>query len=191
MDSMDSILREVKARLGGRSPRRVREPEAWEAAVGLILAPGSSGLDLLFIRRAKRGGDPWSGQVALPGGRRDAEDVALIDTVCRETLEETGISLPRSSLLGELDDLFPDIKVLPPVVVRPFVFGLSTRPRIEPSDEVAGHLWVSLQTLPASASVTEVEVRGQRLTVDAYVVGEYVIWGMTHRIVAPFLERIG
>lgn len=188
---MDSILREVKARLGGRSPRRVREPEAWEAAVGLILAPGSSGLDLLFIRRAERAGDPWSGQMALPGGRRDAEDVALIDTACRETLEETGISLPASSLLGELDDLFPDIKVLPPVVVRPFVFGLSTRPRIEPSDEVAGHLWVSLQTLRASASVTEVEVRGQRLTVDAYVVGEYVIWGMTQRIVAPFLERIG
>jgi hypothetical protein len=71
------------------------------------------------------------------------------------------------------------------------VFGLPTRPQIESSDEVAGHLWVSLQTLRASASATEVEVRGQRLTVDAYVVGEHVIWGMTQRIVAPFLEWIG
>ncbi len=159
--------------------------------MGLILASGSSGLDLLFIRRAERVEDPWSGQMALPGGRRDAEDVALVDTAFRETLEETGIALPPNSLLGELDDLFPDIKVLPRVVVRPFVFGLPTRPRIEPSDEVAGHLWVSLQTLRASASATEVEVRGQHLTVDAYVVGEHVIWGMTQRIVAPFLERIG
>ena len=185
------MLREVTARLGRQSPRRVREPEAREAAVGLILVPGSSGLDLLFIRRAERAEDPWSGHMALPGGRRDAGDVALVDTACRETLEETGISLLPSSLLGELDDLFPDIKVLPPVVVRPFVFGLPTRPRIESSDEVAAHLWVSLQTLRASASATEVEVRGQRLTVDAYVVGEHVIWGMTQRIVAPFLERIG
>jgi 8-oxo-dGTP pyrophosphatase MutT (NUDIX family) len=159
--------------------------------VGLILVPGSSGLDLLFIRRAERAEDPWSGQMALPGGRRDPEDVALVDTACRETLEETGIALPPDSLLGELDDLFPGIKVLPRVVVRPFVFGLPTRPRIESSDEVAGHLWVSLRVLRASASATEVEVQGQRLAVDAYVVGEHVIWGMTQRIVAPFLEWIG
>ncbi len=159
--------------------------------MGLILAPGSSGLDLLFIRRAERAEDPWSGQMALPGGRRDPEDVALVDTACRETLEETGIALPPNSLLGELDDLFPGIKVLPRVVVRPFVFGLPTRPRIESSDEVAGHLWVSLRVLRASASATEVEVQGQRLAVDAYVVGEHVIWGMTQRIVAPFLEWIG
>lgn len=129
--------------------------------------------------------------MALPGGRRDAEDIALVDTACQETLEETAIAISTNSLLGELDDLFPYIKVLPRVVGRPFVFGLPTRPRIESSDEVAEHICVSLQTLRVSTSATEVEVRGQRLTVDAYVVEEHVIWEMTQRIVAPFLERIG
>jgi 8-oxo-dGTP pyrophosphatase MutT (NUDIX family) len=179
----------LKERLDQRTPRRVREPDAWQAAVAVIVVPNQSGTpEILFIKRAERRGDPWSGQMALPGGRRDDDDATLRHTAQRETSEETGIVLPDATLLGELDDLFPNIKVLPSVVVRPFVFGLDERPTVAPNEEVAAHLWVGLDTLRGAGRRVEVEVRGSSRTVDAFVVGDHVIWGMTHRILLPFIE---
>ena len=72
----------IKTRLRAQTPQRVHRPEAREAAVALILAPGAGDeLELLLIERAKRSGDPWSGQMALPGGRREESDDSLLDTV--------------------------------------------------------------------------------------------------------------
>ena len=190
-----SNFSEIRARIERNPPRRVHEPGTWQAAVALVLVPAQGGdIELLFIRRAERAGDPWSGHMAFPGGRREEGDETLLDTARRETLEETGIALLPDALLGELDDLFPNIKVLPPVVVRPFVFGLQHRPEVASTDEVATHLWASLGTLRDSAGVVEIEVGsgagGGKRTVEAFVVDGQVIWGMTHRIVSPLLDLL-
>jgi 8-oxo-dGTP pyrophosphatase MutT (NUDIX family) len=50
---------------------------------------------LLMIKRATFEGDPWSGHIALPGGRREPADATLERTVVRETWEETAIDLER------------------------------------------------------------------------------------------------
>ena len=42
--------------------------------------------EVLLIRRAEREGDPWSGQVAFPGGMVNAEDERFEDTARRETV---------------------------------------------------------------------------------------------------------
>ena len=65
-------------------------PEAREAAVALVLRD-RGGLEVLLIKRAEIDGDPWSGHMALPGGRRDPDDTDLLATAIRETEEETGI----------------------------------------------------------------------------------------------------
>ena len=52
---------------------------------------------VLLIRRAERTGDPWSGQVAFPGGKKQEGDLTARDTAVRETMEEVGIDLSRSS----------------------------------------------------------------------------------------------
>lgn len=178
----------IKVRLRAQPPQRVHRPDAREAAVALILAPGAGEeLELLLIERAERSGDPWSGQMALPGGRREETDDGLLDTARRETWEETGIELPPNSLLGELDDLFPNIKVLPEIVVRPFVFGLEFRPAVIPTREVAAHLWISLLELQQRRRPAEVVIRQEKRKVDAFVLGERVVWGITYRIVATLL----
>ena len=41
-----------------------------QAAVSVVLR-SAVGLDLLLIKRAHFDRDPWSGHMALPGGRRD------------------------------------------------------------------------------------------------------------------------
>lgn len=186
------LFQAIREQLAARSARRISEPNTIEAAVALVLAPDTSGdaLDLLLIKRSERGGDPWAGQMALPGGRREAHDRLLLDTARRETREETGIALPSDSLLGELDDLHPRTRVLPPIVVRPFVFGLHTRPPVAPSTEVALHLWVPLSELREAHTHVDIHLRGQRRREPSYLVGEHVVWGMTHRIIMPFIELV-
>jgi len=53
------------------SGRCARRPPA---AVALVLLEGPQGLELVLIKRAERGDDPWSGQIALPGGRYEVGD---------------------------------------------------------------------------------------------------------------------
>jgi len=188
-----TTLARVREALAGRAPRVVDAPETRPAAVALVLLEGSAGLELLFIERAERAGDPWSGQVALPGGRRDAGDPDLRATALRETLEETGVDLARAERLGTLDDLYPRTPVLPPVVVRPFVFALAQRPALTLSAEVREAFWVPLAALraPGARRDTLVAVRGVELAFPAYHHGGYVVWGMTERILTPFLDMIG
>lgn len=183
-------LERIAERLAGRSPQRGGEAGSIWAAVALLLAPGGSGqIELLLIKRAEQEGDPWSGQMALPGGRRDPHDADLRVTVTRETREEVGVEVLPHWLLAELDDLHPRTRTLPPVVVRPFVFGLSSRPAIHASREVASHVWVELDELASGRTRTEIEIPG-RGTYPAYHVGEHLVWGMTERIITPFIDLV-
>ena len=184
-------LEQVRQRLARHAPVRRLEAGPIQAAVALLLAPGDAGdLQLLLIKRAEHPGDPWSGQMALPGGRRDPGDPDLFATVARETREEVGIELRPDWLVGELDDLHPRTPTLPPVVVRPFVFGLAGRPPVQPSSEVALHLWVGLDELASGRDRTEVQIPGRDRSFPAYRVGDHVVWGMTERIIMPFIELL-
>jgi 8-oxo-dGTP pyrophosphatase MutT (NUDIX family) len=184
-----NTLENIRNSLQQLRPQRISEPGTIEAAVAIVLVElDASRPELLLIKRAEHEHDPWSGQMALPGGRRDPLDQDLLQTARRETLEETGIWLKSSELLGELDDLHPRTRVLPPIVVRPFVFGLQYRPEIKVSDEVHLHLWVSLSTLRDGAQQSRIMLRGQSVEVPSYVVGPHVVWGMTERIIRPIIE---
>ncbi len=184
LDALDVLA----ATLSSRRPLRVELNDAIRAAVSVVLTPGHSGLELLLIRRAERQGDPWSGDMALPGGRMDVEDDGLCSTARRETLEETAVDLLGATLLGELDDLHSTTAELPRIVVRPFVFGIDPRPMIRSNHEVAGHLWAPLRELHAARAESEVVVRGRSRLVPSYRLGADVIWGMTHRILDPLVQ---
>jgi len=184
-----NTLEQIRNRLHELRPLRISEPDTIEAAVAVVLVElDTSGPELLLIKRAEHELDPWSGQMALPGGRREPLDQDLLQTARRETLEETGIWLQPRELLGELDDLHPRTRVLPPIVVRPFVFGLRYRPEIKASQEVHLHLWVSLSALRDASRQSRITLRGQSVEVPSYVVGPHVVWGITERILKPIIE---
>ena len=172
----------------------VPDPGARLAAVVLVLRAGEAGEpELLFIRRAEHPGDPWSGHVAFPGGRKDPSDETLEATAMRETLEETGIDLARDGvLIGRLDDLQPRTPTLPPVVVRPFVAAILPRVTLTLNDECADAFWAPLAWLrdPASRLESVVRVRDADMRVPSYRRGEHVIWGMTERILQQFLSYL-
>jgi len=63
------------------------------AAVVVLLKSTDQDFQVLLVKRAEKISDPWSGQTAFPGGKRNPEDWNLKETVVRETLEETRINL--------------------------------------------------------------------------------------------------
>lgn len=182
-------LERARRALARYSAQEISAPEARPAAVALILVEQSGGLEALFIKRAARGGDPWSGQVAFPGGRHDPEDADLLATAIRETREETGVELSDAERLGVLDDLYPRTPTLPPVRVRPFVFALPARRPLTATAEVERAFWVPLARIVEPGVRREVRllVGGVERVFPAYDLGEDVIWGMTERILTPLL----
>lgn len=170
-----------------------REPGRREAAVALIVRPAEQ-LEVLLIRRAELPGDPWSGHVALPGGRHQPSDPNLFITACRESSEEVGIALDRvGALLGPLDEVAPTNPLLPPILIAPFVVAVPPETHATPDPrEVAAAVWVPVRALsdPAAVSDILVEHGDMRRRFPALVYEDYHVWGLTYRILLQFLEVV-
>ena len=164
-----------------------------EAAVALMVRPGTE-LDLLLIRRAQHDDDPWSGHVALPGGRRDPSDHDLAATACRETFEEVGVDLRESgSLLGQLHPVVPASERLPPLAITPWLFAV--RPGVEltlSEREVDAAVWVPLSALRDERAAGEIliEIEGGSHRFPSLTYADYVVWGLTLRVLHHFLELV-
>src|ERR1700688_4826856 len=101
-DPMAFTLDQIRRALAAHRPRLLEPlPHQAEAAVALVLA-GAAELALCVIRRAERPGDPWSGHLALPGGRADPADPHPRAVAERETAEEVGLVLDERHWLGDL-----------------------------------------------------------------------------------------
>ena len=170
------------------------EPGVRKAAVALIFRAGEDGSpELLFIKRAEYPGDPWSGQIAFPGGREESGDTSLQETATRETREETGLDLAREgTVIGVLDDLRPRHIRLPAIVVRPYVAVVDRTEPLELSSEVALAFWIPFGALAHAESWREdtVVARGAQINARVFKHQDHVIWGMTERILAQLLEMV-
>jgi 8-oxo-dGTP pyrophosphatase MutT (NUDIX family) len=168
-----------------------REAGHREAAVALLVRPGPS-LELLLIRRAELTGDPWSGHVALPGGRRAVADPDLLGTACREAEEEVGVPLHQvGTFIGALDEVAPGTPLLPPIVIAPFVLAVPADTRTAPDTrEVQSAIWVPVDALRESSAMTEVRIAlpTGAGTFPALVYEDFEIWGLTYRILRQFLD---
>lgn len=188
----------VRTKLAHRTPRIVTAREAAEqrAAVAAILRQRGRGTEVLFIRRAERPGDPWSGHMAFPGGRASEHDPDLLATAIRETREEVGIDLSPAHLLGRLPDLPAFSRARGTnLVVTPFVFALRSDPVIVPNRvEVATTLWVPLATLANGVGKTsfELDYAGQRYVLPCIHLepGQHRLWGMTYRMLETLLDAL-
>ncbi len=176
----------------------VPAPSSRTAAVALALRPppGHSDprvedADVLLIRRADSRRDPWSGQMALPGGRWEEGDASLAATAIRETWEETGLDLARPpGPIGSLPPVEPSTRRLPPLTIWPFVFLAppSAQARAA-SSEVASVHWLSVRRLRArqSRAVHRCRIGGASLSFPCFRVDGQVVWGLTYRILNRFL----
>ncbi len=167
-----------------------REGRVREAAVALLVRPRDE-LEVLLIKRSEHEADPWSGHMALPGGRREPGDADLLATALREAFEEIGIQTLAEDRLGALDEVTPRTPRLPPLVIAPFVLAVPAEATAHPDPtEVDAALWVPLSALADERATDEliIELEGLRRSFPAYRYLDYVIWGLTHRILQQFME---
>lgn len=167
------------------------DPDYLQAAVSVVIR-GRPRLELLLIKRARSERDPWSGHMALPGGRRDPDDVTMLDTAIRETREETSVDLVTEGVhLGRLEEVTPGSVRLPRLTIAPFVYGVgpATEARVASREVDAVH-WVTLDELRAPETQGQVDIAlpGGTRTFACYRVVDEIVWGLTFRILSQFLD---
>jgi len=186
-------LAELREALAGRRAR-VLDPEGkYPAAVAAVLHDDGCGPRLLFIVRATCEGDPWSGDIAFPGGRTEEGDSGPRAAAERETREETGIDLSAGECLGRLDDV---TGTMIPVVVSGFVYRVEAPEELHLSGEVQEAFWVRVADLadPARHTVHVLDQEGRSDSRPAIAVlgpGRPLLWGITYRFVVQLLEGMG
>lgn len=166
--------------------RLLRQGEEGDAgaAVAVLLKREGGELQVFLVKRAVDPSDPWSGDMAFPGGRRRPKDRDLRETMIRETMEETGIDLGGCRLLGTLD--VAASSVAPGLGVLPFVALCEETPEVTLNEELRSYLWVPLHRLKRSRGRARVH-RGE---VPAYIVGGEVVWGLTYRMLENLLRLL-
>ncbi len=166
-------------------------PGRREAAVLVPLFRDSAGaLRMVLVRRAA--GGRHGGQLAFPGGTREAGDVTAREAALREAEEEIG--LPRSAV-----EVLAELTVVETRTsgyrIVPFLARIRRPPRWTPAPaEVAEVLEVEVEALRRP------EARGESIEtfptwpgpqrVSFIRVGEHRLWGATLRIVDPLLGRL-
>lgn len=159
------------------------------AAVLVGIQHGPNGTHLVLTKRASHLRN-HPGQIAFPGGRRDAGDRDLVDTALREAQEEIGLPRDAVQVLGEL----PGHETVTGFQVTPVLAEITRdfTPRADPS-EVAEIFTAPLAHVTNPAQF-RVERRIWRGTWRNYYVvpwGPYYIWGATARILRTLADRVG
>jgi len=200
--SFEAFLELVAVRLDSVDSARVPPAEGGvtHAAVTLLLredagseASGAAGytVEILFIKRAVRAGDPWSGHLAFPGGRAEESDATLLDLALREAAEEVGIDARHGGrVLGMLPTIRPLSTRIPSITVTPFVAIAppDAVPRLQPA-EVEEAFWMPITELRRTgrSAVARRESKDGTREFPAFPSPKGPIWGITERILSQFL----
>ncbi len=169
-----------------RLKRRLRGVEALDAwaTVAILLREDGDDYETLLVRRAEVSGDPWSGDMAFPGGKKAQGDNTLRDTVMREVREETGIDLYLLTYIGGLPVMFSSLR--PGKDVLPIVYLYEGRPEIKLNPELTSYRWVHLKELRASRCTAK--VKGWEG--EVFKLGDDIVWGLTYKMLNKLLEML-
>lgn len=154
-------------------------------AVLILLYVQDGELHLPLTRRSDRVAT-HKGQISLPGGAREPEDVSLWDTALREAREEIGIDPARVRRLGALSPLLIPASNFH---VYPFVGYHDDAPDfvLDPT-EVAELISLPLMGIlePSIKAHETWTLHGRGVEVSFYRYQQHVIWGATAMILSEF-----
>src|SRR5581483_851681 len=190
MNDFQLLCSQLRRRARPHDQVRIEPERVRQAAVTILLREQGGAGELLIIRRAEHPSDPWSGHLALPGGRADGEDINLIATAARETYEEVGIRLDvGGSFIGQLEAFAPSNPRLPLIEITPLIALAPREVTLRFSDEVADAFWLPVRQLKEAGLSDVFHLRLGDLVIKrpAYPSPQGPIWGITERILTTFL----
>ena len=177
-----------------RSLVNQQEPPASDSkkirgAVAVFIKEEDNDIWLLMIRRRKSSQDPWSGQMAFPGGHAANQDRSLFDTAVRETQEEVGVDVRTQQFLGCLNNVYPKNA---PMIVSPFVFLLLDKVDPKTSKEAEEIVWVPVSFLLDTKNISTfvVTIRGEETWMPCYKYSDHIIWGLSFRIIREIISKM-
>jgi peroxisomal coenzyme A diphosphatase NUDT7 len=205
-DEPSFSMSEIDQLLHHRTPGFLGQEQARHAAVLIPLIHTAAGIHIVLqVRAAHLQHQP--GDVCLPGGRKEAADDGMQTTAQREVCEELGIEAEQVQVFAPLDKLWtPQQTIIHPFVGRiadgtvlspdpaevqevfqvPLSFFLHTRPerfdialQVDPPEDFPFHLIEGGRNYPW---------RGGFIPEYFYQYGDYVIWGLTARIILHFID---
>lgn len=187
--SSHKMIETLRRSLAGQQEPFHSDSKKPRGAVVVLFMERADDLWLLMIKRRENPRDPWSGQMAFPGGHADPEDRTLLDTAAREASEEVGINTRNQILLGCLHNVQP--KNIP-MVIAPFLLLLSEEVHPTTSREAMEVLWVPMSFLlnPKSVSSFRVPVGRREISMGCYIYLNHLIWGMSFRIIQEIISII-
>lgn len=167
--------------------RDYRPPASTADAAVLIPVTEGAVPELILTRRAGHLSS-HAGEVAFPGGKRDASDASIIATALRESREEIGLPEARVEVIGELG-IFTSrvgLRVHPVIGLVPADVPLTASP-----DEIESIFRVPVDFFLNEKPVYTHSFRfmGQDVTVPSFNYGEYVIWGLTAFMIVDLMKR--
>lgn len=165
----------------GRGETPIKEPDLKRVKRAAVLMPimnNDDSPELILMQRAEYPG-VHSGQISLPGGKREKSDQSFEETALRETEEEIGVPASEIELIGGLSPLY-----IPPsnFLVNPFIGTLQKKTSFKiDNTEVQRIIKVDLNVLfhPSSSVYHFVQSGNNRLKVPAFRVDDHIIWGAT------------
>jgi 8-oxo-dGTP pyrophosphatase MutT (NUDIX family) len=165
------------------------------AAVAMVLRERDGVSEVLFIERATREGDPWSGHMAFPGGRVDPTDASTRAAAERETREEVGLDLEGARVIGRLDDMQGHRAAgVNQMVISAFVYEAVEVGTLVPNHEVRHAFWFPLGSLHDEERQVEYPMRWDGRRFPGILVGQperHIVWGLTYRFLEHFFEVTG
>ena len=189
---MSSIRQIRKAFADPHSNGDVRS--ARRASVAIVLAGDADAPSVCFVERARRAGDPWSGDVAFPGGWAKHRDESLRAAAMRETREEVGLALADAHHVGDVAPIRISRFLSGVGIIGASVFYVGElRPALHLEQrEIACAFWVPIGHLhhPENRTVVHWSRSGPPQPRPAIMFEGRVIWGLTYRILVRFSNLV-
>jgi 8-oxo-dGTP pyrophosphatase MutT (NUDIX family) len=161
---------------------------AKESAVLILLYEKNEEAYIVFTQRHDYDG-AHSGQISLPGGKKDLTDTDLSFTSLRETHEEIGVLLETSAIISHLSWLY-----VPPsnFVIYPFIAFSETSLSFTPEEkEVKEIIEIPVAQLVNKENQKSYLYENKKFKVSAespsFQVDGKIIWGATAMILSELL----
>ena len=161
---------------------------ALESAVLILLYPFHGQLHTVVILRNEYDG-AHSGQISLPGGKREASDIDFKHTALREAQEEIGIIPADMEIIGQLSRFY----VKPSnFIIYPFIAYTSIRPQFYPDPtEVQKVIEIDIFKEISYDRISERSLMFKNnieINAPGFVVGGEFMWGATAMIFSELLQ---
>jgi len=147
-------------------------------AVLIAFYPESEKIFFPLIQRPEYDG-VHSGQIGLPGGKKEEEDQDLYETALRESWEEIGLQQESVEILGSLSEFYVSASNH---VILPVIGYVNNRPGFVPDHiEVEEVIEAPLAQLTDKNfhKTKDMDVRGFPLITPYFEIQGKVVWGAT------------